>query len=261
MGILNLTPDSFYDGGRYTLEEDVIQRVNTMFLQGADIIDIGGMSTRPGAAFISKDEELKRLLPALKILRKEFPEAVLSVDTFRSQVTREVVHAGADIINDISGGMQDAEMISTIADLQVPYIMMHMQGTPETMQKNPEYRDVVKDIGMFFARQIEKMKTMGINDIILDPGFGFGKNLDHNYQLLNELEYFNMFELPVLVGVSRKSMINKLLGIKPEEALNGTTILNVLALERGVDILRVHDVKEARQAVTIMEKLKYITKY
>lgn len=255
MGILNLTPDSFYDGGKYADVQLVVERVKTMLVEGADIIDIGAMSSRPGATIISEEEELERLLPVLEVLRKQFPKTVFSVDTFRSAVARQAIKNGADIINDISAGTQDEQMFQAIADLQVPYIMMHMQGTPETMQKNPEYNDVIKEIGTFFARQIEKLKTIGVNDIIIDPGFGFGKNLDHNYQLLNELEYFNMFELPVLVGFSRKSMINKLLKIKPENALNGTTVLNVLALERGADIIRVHDVKEAKQAISIVEKL------
>lgn len=261
MGILNITPDSFYDGGKHFSSDDAIVRQTSKMLQeGADIIDIGPMSTRPGAEIISVEEEEQRLIPALKLLTKEFPETVFSVDTFRSQVARSAVKHGAAIINDISGGCQDPEMFQTIAELHVPYVMMHMQGTPANMQKNPRYEHVVKEVGMFFSSQLEKLKKMGAHDIILDPGFGFGKSLEHNYQLLAGLHYFSMFELPLLVGVSRKSMINKVLSTKPAEALNGTTAINVMALERGAGILRVHDVREAREAVALVSKLNEVEK-
>lgn len=261
MGILNITPDSFYDGGKHLSSYDaIVQQTSKMLQEGADIIDVGPMSTRPGAEIISVEEEEQRLIPVLKILTKEFPETIFSVDTFRSQVALSAVKHGAAIINDISGGCQDPEMFQTIAELQVPYVMMHMQGTPANMQKNPRYDHVVKDIGMFFASQLEKLKKMGAHDIILDPGFGFGKSLDHNFQLLAGLNYFAMFELPLLVGVSRKSMINKVLGTKPADALNGTTVINALALERGAGILRVHDVRQAREAVALVSKLNEIEK-
>lgn len=260
MGILNITPDSFFDGGRHTSEKALLERAEHMLKEEADILDLGAMSTRPGATFVSEEEERSRLLPAVKSIRKEYPQAIISVDTFRAEIAKEAVEKGADIINDISGGTQDKKMFDTIAKLQVPYVMMHMQGTPENMQKNPHYKDVVKEVGMFFSEQLQKLKLLGVHDVILDPGFGFGKTLDHNFQLLHELRYFDMFELPVLVGVSRKSMVNRLLGTKPETALNGTTAVHVLALERGADILRVHDVKEARQAVRVVQKIREIEK-
>jgi dihydropteroate synthase len=260
MGILNVTPDSFFDGGRLDSEKALLERAEQMLREEADMLDLGAMSTRPGAMFISEEQERRRLLPAVKSIRREWPQAIISVDTFRADIAREAVEAGADIINDISGGTQDKKMFETIAQLKAPYIMMHMQGTPENMQKNPHYEDVVKEVGMFFSEQLQKLKSLGVHDVILDPGFGFGKTLDHNFQLLHELRYFDMFELPLLVGVSRKSMVNRLLGTKPETALNGTTAVHVLALERGADILRVHDVKEARQAVKVVQKLREIEK-
>lgn len=261
MGILNVTPDSFYDGGKhFSSEEAIIQQTSVMLQEGADIIDVGPMSTRPGAEIISVREEEQRLIPVLEVLTKEFPEAIFSVDTFRAQVARKAVKYGAAIINDVSGGSQDLEMFTTIAELQVPYVMMHMQGKPANMQKNPQYENIIQDIGMFFANQLEKLKKLGVHDVILDPGFGFGKSLEHNFQLLAGLNYFDMFELPLLVGLSRKSMINKVIGTKPETALNGTTALNVMALERGANILRVHDVQEAREAVSLVCKLKEMEK-
>ncbi|MFW6019359.1 MAG: dihydropteroate synthase [Bacteroidales bacterium] len=261
MGILNITPDSFYDGGKYiSSEAAIVRQTSKMLKEGADIIDIGAMSTRPGAKIISIQEEKNRLIPVLQVLTKEFPEAIFSVDTFRSQVAQKAAEHGAAIINDVSGGCQDPEMFETVARLQMPYVMMHMQGTPANMQKNPQYDHVIKDIGLFFAAQLNKLKRAGVHDIILDPGFGFGKSLQHNYQLLAGLHYFSMFELPLLVGVSRKSMINKILGTKPADAINGTTALNVMALERGAGILRVHDVREAREAVTLVSKLHKVEK-
>jgi dihydropteroate synthase len=256
MGVLNVTPDSFYDGGRYTAEKKIASKVEKMILEGADFIDVGAYSSRPGAAIISYEEEVRRLSETIKVLKSRFPSIIISIDTFRSGIARKMVEEyGADMINDISAGDMDKEMFSTIADLQIPYIMMHMQGTPQTMQKNPKYENVVKDIITIFAGKVEELKLLGIDDVILDPGFGFGKNLDHNYELMNGLGLFAVLNKPIMVGVSRKSMIGKLLGCTPDEALNGTVVLNTIALMKGIDILRVHDVKEAVEAIRIVEKL------
>jgi dihydropteroate synthase len=253
MGILNITPDSFYDGGMYESEPDIIKRVGKMLAEGASIIDIGSMSTKPGAQIISEHEELNRLIPVIKSIIVHFPDIIISVDTFRSNVARVAIKEGAAIINDISGGDMDVKMFETIARLNVPYVLMHMQGTPQTMQKNPEYKDVVKDIIYILSEKVEKLKQLGVNDIIIDPGFGFGKTVEHNYQLLKNLKCFDFFELPILVGISRKSMINKVLHIKPEDALNATSILNTIALLNGANILRVHDVKEAVETIKLLE--------
>lgn len=256
MGVLNITPDSFYDGGRYTEKEKIVSKVEKMICEGVDFIDVGANSSRPGAAVISYEEELRRLSETMELLRSGFPESIISIDTFRSGIARKMVEEyGADMINDISAGDMDKEMFSTIADLQIPYVMMHMQGTPKTMQKNPKYDNVVKEIITVFVCKVEKLKRLGVDDIILDPGFGFGKNLDHNYELMNGLGLFTVLNKPIMVGVSRKSMIGKLLGCTPDEALNGTVVLNTVALMKGVDILRVHDVKEAVEAIKIVEKL------
>lgn len=255
MGILNVTPDSFFDGGIYTAEKAILQRVEKMLSEGADIIDIGGYSTRPGAKDVPEEEEMKRLLPAIKLIAEKFPGTIISADTFRSSVARAAVENGASIINDISGGAMDPEMFNTIAMLGVPYIVMHMQGTPETMQKKPVYEDAVKEILLFFAEKTRQLKELGVKDIIIDPGFGFGKNLEHNYRILQHLEDFRMLELPLMVGFSRKSMVNKVIGTKPENALNGTTVLNTIALMKGAKILRVHDVKEAKEAVKIWRRM------
>lgn len=256
MGVLNITPDSFYDGGRYTEKEKIVSKVEKMICEGVDFIDVGANSSRPGAAVISYEEELRRLSETMELLRSGFPESIISIDTFRSGIARKMVEEyGADMINDISAGDMDKEMFSTIADLQIPYVMMHMQGTPKTMQKNPKYDNVVKEIITVFVCKMEKLKRLGVDDIILDPGFGFGKNLDHNYELMNGLGLFTVLNKPIMVGVSRKSMIGKLLGCTPDEALNGTVVLNTVALMKGVDILRVHDVKEAVEAIKIIEKL------
>lgn len=256
MGVLNITPDSFYDGGRYTEKEKIVSKVEKMICEGVDFIDVGANSSRPGAAVISYEEELRRLSETMELLRPGFPESIISIDTFRSGIARKMVEEyGADMINDISAGDMDKEMFSTIADLQIPYVMMHMQGTPKTMQKNPKYDNVVKEIITVFVCKVEKLKRLGVDDIILDPGFGFGKNLDHNYELMNGLGLFTVLNKPIMVGVSRKSMIGKLLGCTPDEALNGTVVLNTVALMKGVDILRVHDVKEAVEAIKIIEKL------
>ncbi|MCK4699172.1 MAG: dihydropteroate synthase, partial [Bacteroidales bacterium] len=227
MGVLNVTPDSFYDGGRYTAEKKIASKVEKMILEGVDFIDVGAYSSRPGAAIISYEEEVRRLSETLKVLKSRFPAIIISIDTFRSGIARKMVEEyGADIINDISAGDMDKEMFSTIADLQIPYVMMHMQGTPQTMQKNPKYENVVKDIITIFVGKIEELKLLGVDDVILDPGFGFGKNLDHNYKLMNGLGLFAVLNKPIMVGVSRKSMIGKLLGCTPDEALNGTVVLN-----------------------------------
>ena len=256
MGILNVTSDSFYDGGQYNSEENWLSQTKILIKNGAEIIDIGAYSTRPGAKNISEEEEASQLIKAIKSVRKHFPEILLSADTFRYGVAEKAVEAGANIINDISGGTMDATMFETIAKLNVPYILMHIQGTPETMQKKPEYENVTEEVYSFFAAKIKELNSLGFNKIILDPGFGFGKTLEHNYQLLKEMEKFHSFHLPLLVGFSRKSMINKLLNVSAKDALNGTTILNTIALQKGAKILRVHDVKEAKEAVVIVAYLR-----
>ena len=256
MGILNVTPDSFYAGSRKKTEEDIKSRCREIIEEGGDIIDIGAYSSRPDAEHISAEEEKRRLRTGLEILRNEYPEAIVSVDTFRADVAEMCVKEyNVNIINDISAGEMDKEMFNTIARLQVPYIMMHMKGTPQDMQKSPQYTSLMKEIFMYFSEKVYKLHEMGVNDLILDPGFGFGKTLEHNYELMNHLEEFSLFNLPVLVGISRKSMIYKLLGNTPSEALNGTTALNTIALLKGANILRVHDVKEAVETVRIVTAL------
>ncbi len=257
MGIINVTPDSFYKGSRVTSEEEIIKTASQMIEDGADIIDIGGYSSRPGAANITPDEERSRVINAVKIVSREFPDSVISIDTFRSEIAMEaVLEWGAGIINDISGGEADKKMFHVVEKIQVPYVMMHMQGVPGTMQENPIYDDVVADILKWFGERIFRLQSMGVNDIIIDPGFGFGKKSGHNFELLRHLGDFSIAGLPLLVGFSRKSMIWKTLGITPDEALNGTSVLNTVALMNGADILRVHDVKEAVQAVKLVEELK-----
>ena len=254
MAILNITPDSFFDGGRYMEMDAVKKRTEQLFSEGADIIDIGACSTRPGATPVTAEEEIKRLSPVLAYLRKQYPEAVLSVDTFRAKVAdRVIADYEADMVNDISAGDADPLMMKTVARHGVPYIMMHMQGDPAIMQVNPVYEDVVKDVVAFFAERIHRATDAGIKDVILDPGFGFGKTIRHNFQLLHSLKAFSMFELPVLVGLSRKSMIFKTLDTTPEKSLNGTTVLNTMALLNGASLLRVHDVREAREAVKLFQ--------
>jgi dihydropteroate synthase len=255
MGILNLTPDSFYDGGKHKNTNDVLKHVSKMLEEGADIIDIGAVSTKSGAKEIPADDEKNKLIPILNIIKKEYPKTIISIDTYRSEVAKAAVNCGAHIINDISAGSFDKEMFKTISEIQVPYIIMHIQGTPLNMQVNPVYKNVVKEVVFYLSEKVEELKRLGVNDIIIDPGFGFGKTVDHNYELLNNLEYFKVFELPLLVGFSRKSMINKVLNTSPAEALNGTTVLNTIALMKGANILRVHDVKETVEAVKIIEKL------
>ena len=251
MGILNVTEDSFFDGGLYLNEEQIIARCNIMLEEGASIIDIGAQSSRPGATLIQADDELLKLLPIIKLLKTEIPEIIISIDTFWAKTANECIGAGAHIINDISAGEMDKNMFNTIAKLKVPYIIMHMQGTPQNMQENPTYNNVVTEVISYFDKKITLLKAKGVEEIIIDPGFGFGKTLAHNYQLLNALDQFNQFELPVLIGTSRKSMICKLLDTKPQEALNGTSVTNTMALQKGASILRVHDVKEAMECIKI----------
>jgi dihydropteroate synthase len=253
MGILNITPDSFYDGGRYEDETQLLEQAGKMVREGAAIIDIGAASTRPGAEDIGEEEESKRLIPAIRSVRKAFPHIIISADTYRAAVTEKAIHAGADIINDISGGTMDAEMFATAGRLKVPYILMHIKGTPKDMQADPHYDDVVKEVKEYLSSRINELKGAGVQHIILDPGFGFGKTVEHNYTLLNNLHELIVLGYPLLAGASRKSMVNRVIGTKPENALNGTTVVNTLALLNGAKILRVHDVKEAVQAVKIVE--------
>ncbi len=257
MGILNLTPDSFFDGNRYNTEAAALDRVSQMLEEGADIIDLGAFSSRPGATLVSYDEERRRLMPVLKAVKKHFPNVKISIDTYRHQIAEEVVDEGAEIINDISGGNLDKQMFPTIARLQVPYVMMHMKGTPETMQNQTGYTDVVSDIKAFLKSKIKQLNALGFDKIILDPGFGFGKTLEQNYEILNRLNEFHDLNYPVLVGMSRKSMLYKLLNITPDDALNASTVVHTIALLKGVKILRVHDVKEAVETIKIVEKTKY----
>lgn len=257
MGILNVTPDSFFDGGRYTTEKQVLERAEEILEQGAMIIDIGAITTQPGSEGISSKDEIDRLLPAVKAVKKAFPEAFVSIDTYRSWVALKIIEdCGPCMVNDVTGGNFDSNMYETIGKLRVPYILMHMKGNPLIMQNNPDYDDVIRDISSFFADRVKRLTKAGVNDVIIDPGFGFGKNLLHNYDLLNRLDSFKVFQLPLMVGISRKSMIHKLLEISPKEALNGTSVVNTLALMGGADILRVHDVREAVEAVRILNMLK-----
>ena len=257
MGILNVTPDSFYAGSRMQTEIDITHRIEQIVGEGAGIIDVGAYSSRPNAENVSPAEEMERLRMGLGILRKVQPDAVVSVDTFRADVARMCVEEyGVAIINDIAAGEMDGDMFRTVADLNVPYIMMHMQGTPQNMQQNPHYDNLLKEVFMYFARKVQQLRDLGVKDIILDPGFGFGKTVEHNYELLAHLEEFRIFELPLLAGVSRKSMIYRLLGTTPQEALNGTTVLDTICLLKGADILRVHEAREAVETVKIVEAMK-----
>lgn len=257
MGILNVTPDSFFSESRTPDEEHIAQRVKQMMNDGADMIDIGGYSSRSGANDVSTEEEMNRLRRGLRIIRKLYPNVPVSVDTFRADVARMCIEEeGADIINDISGGMMDRQMFRTVAQLHVPYIMMHMQGTPDSMQLAPHYDNLRQEVMLYFAERIDRLCQMGVKDIIVDPGFGFGKTMEHNYELMAHLEDFHVFGLPLLVGISRKSMIYKLLGGTPQTSLNGTTVLNTIALTKGAHILRVHDVKEAVETKRIVGMCK-----
>lgn len=255
MGILNVTPDSFFDGGNYVDSENILNKASQMIEEGATLLDIGGYSSKPGAKEVSLEEELTRVIPAIELIIKEFPEVLISVDTFRSEVARQAIETGACMINDISAGEMDSKMYKTVRELQVPYCIMHMQGTPQTMQKNPTYENVVIEVFRSLSQKVEKLKKMGVNDILIDPGFGFGKKVEHNYELLQNLEHFKLINLPILVGVSRKSMIYKTLNSSPQKALNGTTALNSFALQNGANVLRVHDVKEAMEVVSLFNKL------
>lgn len=258
MGILNVTPDSFYEGSRKQTETDIRNRIEEILQEGGAIIDLGGYSSRSDAQDVSPEEEMERLCLALRILRDEYPKAMVSVDTFRADIARRCVEEyGAAIINDISGGELDAAMFPTIADLHIPYIIMHMRGTPKTMQQHCDYQNLTADILLYFSKKIEQLHLMGVNDIIIDPGFGFSKTLEQNYELMRHLADFSLFEKPLLVGISRKSMIYKLLGGTPAESLNGTTVLNTYALLNGANILRVHDVKAAVEAVRIFKQLSH----
>ncbi len=258
MGILNLTPDSFYDGGKYIDNDSLLKKTKDMILAGADIIDIGAVSTKPGADDVTINEELKRIIEPIKLLSSAFPKTIFSIDTYRAKVAEESIAAGAHIINDISGGTMDPQMFETIAMLKVPYILMHIQGTPKTMQKHPITENIIDIVKSFFQNAVTKLIKLGVEDIILDPGFGFGKSLECNYVLLKNMEKVRINNLPVLTGISRKSMINKVLNTKPDEALNGTTALNTIALLHGTNILRVHDAKEAKEVVDIFEFIRNI---
>ena len=258
MGILNVTPDSFYSDSRMQTEKDIADRAQQIIDEGASIIDIGAYSSRPNAEHISAEEEMNRLRTGLEILNRNHPDAVISVDAFRAEVAEQCVKEyGVAMINDISAGEMDNRMFATVAELGVPYIMMHMQGTPQNMQNEPHYDNLMKEVFLYFATKVQQLRDLGVKDIILDPGFGFGKTLEHNYELMAHLDEFSVFELPLLVGVSRKSMIYKLLGGTPQDSLNGTTVLDTVALMKGAHILRVHDVREAVEAVRMTEKIKH----
>ena len=258
MGILNVTPDSFYDGGRYTEAEALLERAGCLLDEGAAILDVGGMSSRPGAELIPVAEELDRVLPAISALHRAFPEAIISIDTIRAEVARQAVEAGASIVNDISAGAFDDSLYPTVAKLGVPYILMHMKGSPKTMQQDPAYEDVVQTVLDFFIAEAGKLRALDVKDIILDPGFGFGKTVTHNFQLLKHMHVFKILDFPVLAGLSRKSMINKVLKIKPQQALNGTTALNIVALQQGARLLRVHDVRPAAEAIQLWQQLEKV---
>lgn len=255
MGILNVTPDSFYDGGQHHTTEQAVQHAERMLNEGASILDIGGYSTRAGAADVSESDELQRVLPVIERIAAEFPQAFISVDTFRARVAEEAVQAGAHMINDISGGDDDPNMFATVAKMNVPYILMHKQGSIATMQQQPQYEDVVRDIVTIFQRKVHALQQMGVADVILDPGFGFGKTIDHNFEILRRLREFGVFQLPVLAGLSRKSSIYKTLGTTAEHALNGTTVCHTIALLNGASILRAHDVREAMECIQLTQRI------
>lgn len=256
MGILNITPDSFFDGGKYKTDADFLKQTEKMLTEGAAIIDVGAYSSRPNAVFVSEAEEIERLTPIVALLVKQFPDIILSIDTFRAEVGKAAIENGAAIINDIAAGLLDDNMLNVIAETKVPYIMMHMRGTPQTMATLTHYDDIVKEMIFYFSERIAAARSLGINDIIIDPGFGFAKTLEQNYEVLQKLELFQMLEVPLLSAVSRKSMIYKLLETSPQEALNGTTFLNTVSLMKGAKILRVHDVKQAVECITLFEALQ-----
>ena len=256
MGILNITPNSFFDGGKYKDESEILSQVAKMLSDGATFIDIGAYSSKPNAEFVSETEEMNRIIPVIDLILNKFPEALLSIDTFRSEVAKVAIENGAAIINDISAGKLDDKMLETVAKYNVPYIMMHMRGTPQTMQTMTHYDDIIKEMLFYFSERVSMARSFGINDLIVDPGFGFAKTLEQNYEVLQKLELLKILDLPLLAGVSRKSMIYKVLNTTANEALNGTTVLNTVALSKGAKILRVHDVKEAMEAVVLFEKIK-----
>ncbi len=256
MGILNLTPDSFFDGGKYKDEHSILAQVETMIQQGADFIDVGGYSSRPGADDVASSEELNRVVPAIEAISKRFPECLISIDTFRSEVADRAIASGACMINDISGGDRDPNMPKVAAKHQVPYIFMHMRGTPQTMNQLTQYEDVVLEVTQELAKKLKQLRALGLNDLIADPGFGFAKTLEQNYTLLNHLEHLKLLEVPILVGLSRKSMIYRLLETQPDHALNGTSVANTIALIKGANILRVHDVLQATEAIRLIKALK-----
>ncbi len=253
MGILNLTPDSFFDGGRYQEEDRLLKQAEKLLEDGADFLDLGAFSSRPGAKLITESEEAERLIPALKALVKHFPKVLFSIDTYRSSIAKKAVEEGACMINDISGGKFDEQMFATISDLKVPYVMMHIQGKPENMQDKPTYDNVVKELFIYFKSQLDRLHALGVQDVIVDPGFGFGKTLAHNYQILKNMRHFQQLKVPILAGLSRKGMIQKVIQADAQHALNGTTAANVLALLNGANILRVHDAKEAKEAIQIVD--------
>ncbi|CAM3546794.1 dihydropteroate synthase [Flavobacterium saliperosum S13] len=255
MGILNITPDSFFDGGKYKSDADFLNQTEKMLSEGASFIDVGAYSSRPNAVFVSEEDEIKRLIPILDVILNRFPKAVLSIDTFRAAVAKAAIESGAAIINDISAGVLDDKMLEVIADANVPYIMMHMRGTPQTMTTLTEYDDIVKEMIQYFSERVAAARTLGINDIIIDPGFGFAKTTNQNYEVMQKMELFQMLDLPLLSAISRKSMIYKVLDTNAQEALNGTTFLNTISLMKGAKILRVHDVKEAMECVTLFKKI------
>lgn len=255
MGVLNVTPNSFFDGGKYKNEDEIILQVDKMLFDGATFIDIGAYSSKPSAEFVSEQEEIDRIVPVIESILKHFPKTLLSIDTFRAEVAKISIENGAAIINDISAGELDDKMFAVVAQYNVPYIMMHMRGNPQTMPSLTHYDDIIKEMLLYFSEKVKKARSLGINDLILDPGFGFAKTTDQNYDVLQKMELFNLLELPVLAGVSRKSMIYKTLNNTPQEALNGTTVLNTIALTKGAKILRVHDVKEAMECVTLFNKM------
>ena len=255
MGIINVTPDSFYDGGATTLESEIISQASQMLEQGATFLDVGGYSSRPGATDISQQQEINRVVPAINAIIKQFPRALISIDTFRSEVAKQAVNAGSCIVNDISAGKLDPKMLQTIGELKIPYCMMHMRGTPQTMKTLIEYQNITKQVLFYFSERVAAARAYNINDIIVDPGFGFAKTTDQNFELLNHLELFETLDLPILAGVSRKSMVYKTLDISAKEALNGTTALHMVALQKGARILRVHDVKPAKECITLFKQL------
>lgn len=256
MGILNCTPDSFFDGGKYKSENDILNQVEKMLDEGATFIDIGAYSSKPNVAFVTEEDETNRLLPVIDLVLKNFPQTMISVDTFRSKIAKKAIENGAAIVNDISAGNLDSQMMSVVAKLQVPYIMMHMKGTPQTMQSLTQYENIVKEMMFYFSEKVSVARSLGINDIIVDPGFGFAKTVEQNFEVMQKLELFKMLELPMLIGISRKSMIYKTLETTSEHSLNGTTFLNAIALQKSAAILRVHDVKEAVECIKLYNKLQ-----